>query len=232
MARLAFLVATAAATTLGDNGFNLRDSGFNLRPTTALRGGSASSLRPPITLMERTIADRKGSAHIVYIRLAFSKSTCLYVDLRGRGSLSVQRRACKAMSKAFERAADCECSACVITMGHSKGAAPTALPMVAKFVLDHRKHLSHVIILEPRGVALKAVQIVKLLSAHDSMKIHRTWEAFELAADRGGDARDQLGLAVARRQRARAAAREAGTTDWSSGLRSLVNRALGQGTRA
>ena len=71
-------------------------------------------------------------------------------------------------------------------MGHSKGAAPTALPMVAKFVLDHQKHLSHVIILEPRGVALKAVQIVKLLSAHDSMKIHRTWEAFELAADRGG----------------------------------------------
>ena len=126
------------------------------------------------------------------------------------------------MTRAFESAADCECSACVITMGYSKGAAPMALPMVANFVLAQRRHLSHVIILEPRGVALKAVQIVRLISGHDNMRIHRTWEAFELAVDRDGDARDQLGLQVARRQRAHAGAREAGLKGWSSRLRDFL----------
>ena len=168
---IAFLVATAAVTARADSG-----------SVTALRGGG--SLRPMTTLMDETIADRSGTAHVVYVRLAFSKSTCLHVDLRGRGSHHVQSRACAAMARAFESAPDCECSSCVITMGHSKGAAPTALPLVAKFVLAHRRHLSHVVVLEPRGVALKAVQIVKLLSAHDSMRIHRTFEAFEHAADR------------------------------------------------
>jgi hypothetical protein len=210
---LAFLVAIAAATARGDS--------RSLRPTTTLRSGSGS-LWPMATLMDSTIADRGGSAHIVYVRSAFSRSTCLHVDLRGRGSHGVQRRACAAMAQALERAADCECTTCVITMRHSKGAAPTALPLVAKFVVAHRRHLSHVIVLEPRGVALKAVQIVKLLSAHDHIRIHRTWEAFELAADRGSDGRDQLGLQVARRQRARAAAREAGPTGWSSRLRDYI----------
>ena len=192
---------------------------------TTLRGGSGS-LRPMTTLMDSTIVDRTGSAHIVYLRSAFSRSACLHVDLRGYGSRGVQQRACAAMARAFECAANCECTTCVITMGHSKGAAPTALPMVAKFVLAHRRHLSHVIILEPGGVALKAVQIVKHLAAHDNMRIHRTWEAFELAAERGGDARDLLGLQVARRQRARAAAREGGTTGWSSRLRDYFSQAV------
>lgn len=206
---LAFLVVSAAATR--------SDSSF--RPMSSLRGGL---LQPMTTLMDSTISDRSGSCHIVYERLAFSRSTCLHVDLRGRGTHGVQRRACAEMARAFERAG-CQCSTCVITMGHSKGAAPTALPLVAKFVLAHRRHLSHVIILEPRGVGLKAVQIVKLLSHHDQMRIYRTWEAFELAAERGGDVRDQLGLQVARRQRARAAAGDTGAAAWSRRLRAYLS---------
>ena len=204
---MAFFVATAFATARGDS-----------VSIPTLRGGA---FQPMTTLVDTTIADRAGACHIVYVRMAFSRSTCLHVDLRGRGTHSVQRRACAAMARAFERA-DCQCSTCVITMGHSKGAAPTALPMVAKFVLAHRRHLSHVIILEPRGLGLKAVQVVKMLSAHD-MRIHRTWEAFELAANREGDARDQLGLQVARRERARAAAGQSGSTAWSKRLRAYLS---------
>jgi hypothetical protein len=106
------------------------------------------------------------------------------------------------MARVFDKS-NCCCGACVVSMSASEGAALLSLPIIAQFILAHRKQLHHIVVLEARGMAYSAVQVVKQLSSHERIRMYRSLGDFASHAALSGDsdfrARDRMALAVARR---------------------------------
>ena len=157
---------------------------------------------PGTTLCDTRISGPTGSCHILYVRPALSKETCLYLSLNGRGTRALARQATAAMAQAFERS-DCDCGACIVSMTDSKGASLLSLPIVAQFILNNRRQLGHIVVLEAKGQAFAALQVVKRLSSHDRIRLYRSLAHFASSA-RAGEAepsarRDKMALQLAKR---------------------------------
>ena len=183
------------------------------------RCAGGGPLLPGATLLDTRISGPTGSCHILYVRPALSKEACLHISLCGRGTRTIARRATCELARAFERAERvhrCRCGACVVSMSASEGAALLSLPIIAQFILAHRRHLHHVVVLEAKGMAYSAVQVVKQLSSHDAIRMFRSIGDFASHAAVDGDsdfrARDRMALQLARR--ACAASTDAAAPRW------------------
>ena len=152
------------------------------------------------TLLDTTLHDRSCSCKLLLLRpISFSQDAeaCLHITLSGRGTRSIARQATRLLSRALQRGGSSLGCNCVVEMSESNGASVASLPVVAGFMITHRRQLTHVSVLHARGLALNAVRVVSRLSRNHNIELFRTLEQFEAKGD--SSSRHQLAVQVARR---------------------------------
>ena len=196
---------------------------FLVAGTTVAEGGSGVQTKVSMlaanTLVDTTISDRVGSCRISLVRPALRKGMYLHLTLNGCGTRYVTRQSVSILADIMD-AHKSEGVTCVVRMSESRGASLLALPVVAQFLLTHRKQLHRVSVLEARGLALNAVRtVMRLNNRCPHINVYHSWSEFESACKASKDERDQfaLGLEVRQYSRRRTRWSRAGNwLDWAS----------------
>ena len=158
---------------------------------------SAQIYHPTITVLDTTLQDRSCKCRLLLLRpisISRKDDACLHITLCGKGTRNIAKRATQILARTLDREGSCSC---IVEMGESKGTSVASLPVVAGFMANHRKHLSHISVLSARGLALQAVRVVSRLSKHGNIKHYRSLKRFESASD--GSSWHRLATFTARR---------------------------------
>ena len=184
-----------------------------------------SSLPLPVsTLLDETLLDESCSCRLLILRpwtSTFSNlertQPCLHITLCGRGTRSIARSATVMLGQVLEQHGPCHC---VVEMGQSNGATMASLPIVASFMMKHRKQLTRISVLHARGLALNAVRIVSRLSHRMPIAHYKSLRHFEMAYP-ARDLQHRVSMLTARRsvQQTRP---QASTARWSTWMASLL----------